>query len=100
MSHRLPITHELKIIPQPFGAVLSGEKCYEIRKADRPYRVRDLLLLREWSPPAQEYTGAVVWRRITRITPAGSWGLPPDVCVLGIEPLDAGSYPLPTPEAR
>lgn len=42
--------HVLKTWPAPFAAVLSGEKRHEIRKADRPFAVGDVLQLREWDP--------------------------------------------------
>lgn len=97
---RPPIVHDLKTIPGPFDAVASGAKCYEIRKFDRDYQPRDLLLLREWLPGDDRYTGKTLWRRVTHITYPGAWGLPDGLCVMGIEPLDAGAYSLPTPEAR
>lgn len=40
--------HELKILPMYFEAVISGKKTFEIRKADRPYKVGDLLALNEF----------------------------------------------------
>ena len=46
--------HELKILPMFFEAVISGKKTFEIRKADRPYKVGDLLALNEYD---NGYTG-------------------------------------------
>ena len=46
--------HELKILPCFFKAVISGEKTFEIRKADRPFKVGDLLALNEFD---EGYTG-------------------------------------------
>lgn len=42
--------HELKCWTEPFAATPDGSKPFEIRKYDRPYRVGDVLRLREWSP--------------------------------------------------
>ena len=39
--------HELKILPQYFKDVISGEKTFEIRKNDRPFRKGDMLALNE-----------------------------------------------------
>lgn len=41
--------HELKIYPDFFKAVISGEKTFEIRKNDRPFHKGDLLALNEFN---------------------------------------------------
>jgi hypothetical protein len=82
---RPPIQHELKSLPLPFNDVLSGKKRYEIRKADRgEFRVGDELLLREFYP-GLGYSGREILASIVHRTPPGCWGLPPGLCVLGIE---------------
>lgn len=48
------MTHELKILPQYYLAVLEGTKTFEIRKNDRHYCVGDFVNLREYDP---EYPG-------------------------------------------
>ena len=47
--------HELKIYPEYFKAVISGEKTFEIRKNDRPFKIGDLLALNEYD--GQYWTG-------------------------------------------
>lgn len=79
-------THELKIWPEPFEAVHSGKKRYELRKADRDFKVGDGLFLREWDPNAKDYTGRSMKLSITYITPGGEFGLPEDFCILSIAP--------------
>lgn len=49
--------HELKTLPQYFNAVVSGEKYFEVRKLDRPFRVGDLLALNEYDGEKKAYTG-------------------------------------------
>ena len=49
--------HELKTWPEYFRAVKNGNKTFEIRKWDRPYKVGDTLLLREFDRITQEETG-------------------------------------------
>lgn len=88
-------THDLKTWPQPFAAVLTGEKTYEIRKADRPFAAGDRLLLREWDPEiwehpthgvpaARGYTGRSILVEVTYLSTGGTWGLPADLCVMSI----------------
>jgi hypothetical protein len=88
--------HELKTWPEPFRAVLAGEKRHEVRIDDRNYRVGDLLHLREWDPAqwgvfapesnsngAGKYTGRDLLVLVTYIT--RGWGLPEGMCVMSIE---------------
>ena len=60
-----PMEHELKCWPEYYDAVECGDKPFEIRKWDRPYRVGDTLLLRRWDPSMQDYTGQQMRRKIT-----------------------------------
>lgn len=92
-------THHLKTWPEPFEAVLSGAKPYEIRRSDRDYAVGDLLVLSEWLPASCQYTGRRALRRVTYMTAGGKWGLPADLCVLGMTVAsedEAGSAPVAT----
>lgn len=41
-------THELKIYPKYFEAILDGKKTFEIRKDDRDFHVGDNVVLKEW----------------------------------------------------
>lgn len=50
--------HELKCWPEYFGRIHCQKKTAEIRRADRDYRVGDILVLREWCPRLKRYTGA------------------------------------------
>lgn len=46
--------HALKTLPEYFEAVIKGEKLFEIRRHDRPFKVGDLLALNEYNG---DYTG-------------------------------------------
>ncbi len=65
--------HKLKILPQYFKAVQSGEKTFELRKNDRGYEVGDTILLKEIqkSPlgktPYATYTGQEITKEISYI---------------------------------
>ena len=57
--------HDLKILPDWFNAVISGVKTFEIRKDDRNFQPRDVLLLREWDGTA--YTGRTCRADVTMV---------------------------------
>lgn len=81
-------THELRTWPAPFTAILDGSKHHEVRKNDRNFKVGDILWLREWDPDSKaddQYTGRDLWAKVTYITVPGTWGMPPDICVMSIE---------------
>lgn len=49
--------HVLKELPRWFSDVVDGRKSFEVRRADRDFKVNDLLALNEYDAEAQEYTG-------------------------------------------
>jgi len=60
------VIHELKIKPEYFAAVVSGDKTFEIRNnADRNFQVGDTLLLWGWDGG---FTGQTVERVVSYIT--------------------------------
>lgn len=40
--------HFIKILPEYYNAIDSGEKSFEVRYNDRNYQVHDILHLQEW----------------------------------------------------
>lgn len=61
------MTHTLKTWLEPFAAVVNGDKTFEIRKDDRNFQVGDSLILQEWCPVQQKYTGKELHMRVTFI---------------------------------
>lgn len=59
-------THELKILPEYFTAVVSGIKRFEIRKNDCGYNIGDIFRLNEYENG--KYTGNVHVVEVTYIT--------------------------------
>ena len=60
--------HELKISPEYFDAVYSGVKPFEVRRNDRPFKVGDSLLLKEYDAKSYlPYTGRETVKVITYI---------------------------------
>ena len=82
IGKRLPMKHEIKILPQYYEAVSKGIKQFELRKDDRDYQVGDLVRLREWD--GKEYTGnkmIVGIKYVLRDCP--EYGLMDDYCIFG-----------------
>jgi hypothetical protein len=87
-------THVLKTWPQPFQAIWDGLKTYDIRVNDRSFMVDDVLDLREFQVEdplrlsVEGYSGRRILARVVYMTAGGNWGLPREVCVLGIRVID------------
>ena len=78
------MTHEIKILPKYFGAVMSGAKNFEIRKNDRDYKVGDTLILKEWD--RGKFTGRELERGVGYIYYGdGTYGLSEDYCVMALK---------------
>lgn len=77
--------HELKTWPAEFQAIAEGRKTFDLRKNDRDYQTGDNLLLREFDPVTQTYSGRYVLANVTYILHGGSYGLPEDLCIMSIK---------------
>lgn len=80
-------THDLKIWPEFFDAILHDRKRFELRLDDRIFHKDDLLRLREWLPHAKKYTGRKLMARVTyvlRYDPKYDFGLRPGFAILGL----------------
>lgn len=64
--------HELKIAPEHFKAVQSGDKRAEFRFSDRHFACGDVLRLNEWEQE-KGYTGKSVSVRVTNVTDLTEW---------------------------
>lgn len=61
-------THELKCWPESFEAIYVGAKTADLRNDDdRVFEVGDWILLREWEPQTQLYTGRHVVVEVTHV---------------------------------
>ena len=67
--------HELKTWPAFFEQVVTNVKSYELRRNDRPFRVRDELYLREWDPDKKIYTSRYARVTVTHVLQGPILGL-------------------------
>lgn len=72
----LHIDHELKTWTDVFDEIVKGIKVHEFRKNDRDFQVGNILLLREFVPAGERYTGRNVLVKITSISFGPEWGIP------------------------
>lgn len=83
--------HELKSWPDIFQAMLDQRKTFDFRKNDRGFELADILMLKEWDPKKEEYTGRELHVQVTYILTSWPQGLPEGHCIMQVKPL-----PLPT----
>lgn len=76
--------HELKTWPFSFQAVLDGVKPFEVRKDDRGFLAGDWLLLREYDPVTETYTGRFAKRETTYLMRGGWFGIEEGYVVMGL----------------
>lgn len=84
--------HRLKSWPALFEPLLQGKKTHDLRRSDdRAFQVGDTLLLQEFDPDAQCYTGRECRVNVTYITstavPCAFYevGLQPGFCILSVK---------------
>lgn len=66
--NNLPVTHELKSWTMFYKDIITGDRTSDIRyNGDRRFKVGDFLLLKEWDPVANVYTGREHTVKITYI---------------------------------
>ena len=80
---RAPVAHQRKASRTDFQAIISGEKSFQVADKNDEYQVGDRLLLKEWDPMFEFYTGREADLDITFIeTPCV--GLPDSMLVMAI----------------
>lgn len=80
-----PITHELKIHPEPFQAVSKGLKTWEYRFNNRNFREGDKLKLNEFDPEKMAYTGSFIEVRIMYLLEGGQFDIPEGYVIMSIK---------------
>jgi hypothetical protein len=77
-------THELKTWPEYYAAIEKGEKTFEIRKNDRDFKKGDEVVLKEWNPITENYTGNSMTFCVGHVITDTRWGLQEGYCVMSI----------------
>lgn len=56
-----------KTWPDYFEAILSGKKKFELRLNDFDVKEGDILILEEWDPKTEQYTGRNIEKKVTYV---------------------------------
>lgn len=80
------MVHELKTWPEFFTPIMFGNKSFELRKDDRGFKFGDYIVLREYDPKKEEYTGRSLMRQINYILyPSVHFdGFQDDICIMSL----------------
>lgn len=77
--------HKLKTWREPFRALALGVKTYEIRKeGDRVFTPGDILVLQEWIPESESYTGHTIEAHVAYLTRGPAWDIPVGMVVMSL----------------
>lgn len=79
--------HYLKCWPNYYHRVVDRVKAFEVRKNDRDFQTGDTLILFEWDPGTESYTGNEISCKITYILHGPAFGIQEGYCVMSIIPL-------------
>jgi len=81
------LTHTLKTWPEYYKAIESGDKPFELRKADRLYASGDTLVLQEYEPEGIGYTGKEITFQISYILRDTDFpaAIKKGYCILGLK---------------
>ena len=77
-------THQLKILPPFFNAVLTGEKTFEIRLNDRDFHSGDVVFLKEYSKKDDDLTGRVIRAEVGFVFKGSDYGVKEGYCVFSL----------------
>lgn len=79
-------THLLKTWCNYYDRSVEGEKPFEVRKNDRDFQTGDILVLQEFDPVDNAFTGRDKDFVITYILHGGQFGIEQGYVVMGIRP--------------
>ncbi len=79
------MTHALKTWPSFYLEIQKGLKTFELRKADRPFKIGDTLLLQEYDNDKKEYTGNEMPMEVIYVFSDEAFGLKKGYVLLGIQ---------------
>lgn len=85
-----------KAWPEAFQAIADGQKTFDLRLADFDCQPGDTLVLKEWDPKTERYTGREITRRIGFVAKSKDWEVWPkaQIDALGFQVLSLLDEPV------
>jgi hypothetical protein len=77
--------HVLKTWPEPFSALVAGDKTFEFRKNDRDFKDGDVLVLAEFDPEKKEHSGRRIFSEVTYIVHGPKFRIPKGFCIMSLK---------------
>lgn len=84
MHTEKPKVHCLKTWPEIFKPMVSGIKTFDYREDDRGFKVGDALVLQEWDPKLEDYTGEMITVWIDYLMFGGQFGIPEGYVIMSV----------------
>jgi len=82
------IAHTLKTWPDVYQEIEDGTKVHEFRKNDRGFKRGDIVLLEEFIPAGERFTGRQQAVQIMAISYGPEWGIPKGWAAFSIRKVD------------
>jgi ASC-1-like (ASCH) protein len=79
------MVHELKCEEEFFNEIFLGHKTFEVRKNDRDFYIGDTLILNEYNPKLDQYSGRKLARNVTYVLHGGKFGIKKNFVVMSIQ---------------
>lgn len=76
--------HHLQSWPGEFQATWDGRKTFDLRSSVKGYELGDVLVLQEYDPDKNLYSGRTISALVMFVLPCGQLDLPRDLCVMSI----------------
>lgn len=92
------VRHRLKTWPDVYQEIEDGRKVHEFRKNDRDYQTGDIILLEEFVPAGDRYTGRSMVVQAMSISYGPEWGIPEGYAVFSIRKLTGLIVDISDPE--
>ena len=76
--------HYLKTWPDVFSDTMHGYKKFDLRVNDRGFARGDMLILQEYDPETNQYSGRTLMRQVGYMLEGGRFGLPKNMIIMSL----------------